>query len=211
MSTAAAASSPNAPRPTSRSTHDAAGAHAPERDPAAPAGRVDEHEVLAPRGAQAQHAAHDARQRLALVLQARRLLERERLDERRLALDQAPVEVVRVPFEHAAHVVDDGRVLAVEGPAAGREAGARAGALAGVLAAAPRQVRAGAQRVGAVDAVDEAPGQAGLAERPGVVRPVVAQVGRGVQARVLLGAELDVVVAAHLACRASCTAAGASR
>ena len=101
-------------------------------------------------------------------------------------------------LEHAAHVGDHRRVLAVQGPAAGREAGARAGALAGVLAAAPRQVGAGAQRVRAVDAVDEAPGQAGLAERPGVVGPVVAQVGRRVQARVLLGAELDVVVRAHL-------------
>ena len=177
---------------------DGAGADAPEGGPSAPPRRVDQHEVVALRGAQPAHAARRARQRLALVLQARRLFERECLDEHRLALDQAPVEVVGVPLQHAAHVRDDGRVLAVERPAARRQAGARAGALAGVLAPASRQVGAGAQRVGAVDAVDEAPGQAGLAEGPGVVRAVVAQVGRGVEPRVLLRAELHVVVAGGL-------------
>ena len=57
--------------------------------------------------------------------------------------------------------------------------------------------RAGAQRVDAREALDEAPGRRRLAERPGVVRAVVAQVGRRVEPRVLLGAELHVLVARH--------------
>ena len=108
-------------------------------------------------------------------------------------------------LEDAAYCRGRGRVLAVEGPAAGRQAGAGAGSRAGVpRAAAPagyggrrRQVRAGAQRVHAVEALHEAPGHAGLAEGPGVVRAVVAQVGRGIQARIVVGAQLDVVIAAH--------------
>ncbi len=175
---------------------DAAAAHPPERDPAAAVRGVDEHEVVALGGAHAAHRAQHALQRLALVLQARRLLERELPDQRLLAPDEPRVELVAVALEHAAHLADHLRVLAVEGLPARREAGAGAGALAGVLAPGLGQVRAGAQREGAVDGLDEAPGQGGLAERPGVVRAVVAQVGRGVQARVLLGAELDVVVAA---------------
>ncbi|OPZ43430.1 MAG: hypothetical protein BWY94_01878 [Actinobacteria bacterium ADurb.BinA094] len=99
-----------------------------------------------------------------------------------------------MPLEQAAHLGDQRRVLAVERRAAGGEAGAGPGPGTGVPAAGPRQVRAGAQRVGAVDALDEAAGQGRLAERPGVAGAVVAQVGRGVEARVLLGAELDVVV-----------------
>ncbi len=75
---------------------------------------------------------------------------------------------------------------------------ASAAALAGHSGRRPRrQVGAGAQRVHAVEALDEAPGQAGLAEGPGVVGAVVAQVGRGVQAWVVVGAQLDVVVAGH--------------
>ena len=60
-----------------------------------------------------------------------------------------------------------------------------------------REVGAGAQRVRAVDAVDEAPGQGGFAEGTGVVGAVVAQVGRRVEARVLVRTELGVVVAGH--------------
>ena len=102
-----------------------------------------------PGGAQAAHAAHGALERLALLLQAARLFERQRLDHRRLALLQALVERFAVALEHAAHVGHDGRVLAVERPAAGRQAGAGVAPRAGVGARRPptlgrcAQVRSG--------------------------------------------------------------------
>ena len=210
---------------------DGAVGDAPQAHAAGVGRRVGEHGVRRLRGAQAADAAQGALERLALALQACRLLERQALDHDRLALLEAAVDVEAVALEHAAHR-GDGVVVLRRRRVAGRARGrrrcrrarrrarprraprARARSRPALPVAGARrlgQARAGAQRVDAREALDEAPGSRRLAERPGVVRAVVAQVGRRVQARVLLGAELHVLVARAPACRASCSAACGGR
>ncbi len=65
-------------------------------------------------GAQAAHVAHGALERLALLLQAGRLLERQRLDHGRLAHLQAAVQPVAMALEYAADLGHGGSVVAVE-------------------------------------------------------------------------------------------------